>query len=666
MALHQTAAVYFCLAVFPAIAEPQEQVSEQVPRFEFTGCEGSGRPAEENVDCGWLLVKENRDDPGSRELWLAVDIFRSHSPAPKPDPVVYLPGGPGAAALALADEFLSRPFWKELRENRDIVIYDQRGTGYSEPAFCPELDLRIRQLGLIDMPGERRRELGLTAFRRCREKLLQEGLDFGAYNSTTLAQDLEDLRQSLGFDKLNLVAESYGTRVALTAMRDAPESVRGAILISPGPPNARFFENAPARLTEVLDLVFQSCDGDPACQRAFPSLEEDFYALLNDLERDPLMLSWTDARLSLNEQPVGVDGTALAQLTMFLFYHRGSISVLPLMVREARRGNGDAIKALLTLTLGYTDYVDLGSQLTVMCYEAVPFEDPEKVKQQQELYPRLGPLYQEAWIEEQQAICNSWHGERAGPAERSAVASEIPALVLAGELDFLTPPASGQLTARTLANARLIEMPGFGHDAAVDDADCTPTLIKRFVDDPMRPLDASCASALPPLQLITSVHVNRGFSRLISQLYRDPDAMVEVWSGAVVLPLLSGVVVWPLAALIRRLLGKAPVSQGPETVARKVAGVTALLALAFVAGLAMVVTRTMEEDPFVLAFGVPSWAAPLFWLPWVVAPLTIAAAFFAAKAWREKFWGIVGRAHYWAVVSGCLGFVIFVIHWELW
>ena len=630
------------------------------------GCEDSGRPAEENVECGWLLVKENRKNPDSRELWLAVEIYRSYSPAPKPDPVVYLPGGPGAATLALAEELMSRPFWKELRADRDIVIYDQRGTGYSEPAFCPELDLRIRQLGFIDMPPERRRELGLTAFERCRDKLLQEGLDFSAYNSRTLAQDLEDLRQSLGFDKLNLVAESYGTRVALTVMRDAPESVRSVILVSPFPLNARLFEHAPARLTEVLDLVFQYCDGDRACRQAFPSLEEDFYALLNDLERDPLMLSWTDARLSLDKQPVTVDGTALAHLTRYLFYHRSSISVLPLLVREAGRRNGDAIKALLTFASGIADYIDLGSHFSVMCYQVVPFEDPGKVKQQQDLYPRLGPLYQEGWYEEQQAICNAWHGERAGLAERSAVASDLPALVIAGELDFLTPPASRQLTTQTLPNARFIKMRGFGHDAATDDVTCIPSLIKRFVDDPMRPLDVSCTSALPPLQFVTDVHVNRGFSRLISQLYRDPGAMLQVWSSAVVLPLLSGVVVWPLAALIRRLLGKAPVSQGPETVARKVAAVTSLLALAFLAGLTLVVTRTMEENPFVLVFGVPSWAAPLFWLPWAVAPLTIVATFFAARAWREKYWGAVGRAHYLAVVSGCLGFVVFVMHWELW
>ena len=150
-----------------------------------------------------------------------------------------------------------------------------------------------------------------------------------AYNSRTLAQDLEDLRLPLGFDKFNLAAASYGTRVALTAMRDAPESVRSAILVSPLPPNSRFFEYAPARLTEVLDLVFQLCGQDRTCQQAFPSLEEDFYALLNDLERDPLMLSWTDPRLSLTEEPVPVDGTALAHLTGFLFYHRSSIWTCP-------------------------------------------------------------------------------------------------------------------------------------------------------------------------------------------------------------------------------------------------------------------------------------------------------------------------------------------------
>ena len=395
-------------------------------------------------------------------------------------------------------------------------------------------------------------------------------------------------------------------------------------------------------------------------------MEENFYVLLDDLERDPLMLSWSDARLSLKQQPVAVDGTALAHLTMFLFYHRSSISILPLMVREAGQRNGDAIKALLTFVSEYADYINLGSHHSVSCYEMVPFEDPEKVKQQQNLYPRLGPWYQEGWYEEQQAICDVWHGERAGPAERSAVSSDLPALAIVGELDFVTPPSSGRLATQTLPNARLIEMRGFGHDGATDDSECLPGLIRRFVDDPMRPLDVSCTNALPPLQFITNVHVSRGFSRFISQFYGNPGPVLEVWSTFVVLPLLSGVVVWPLAALIRRFLGMAPVSQGPETVARKVAGVTALLALAFVVGLAAVVIRTQEENPFILAFGVPSWAAPLFWLPWVVTPLAIVATFFAARAWREKYWGAVGRAHYLVVVWGCLGFVMFVMHWELW
>ena len=157
------------LTVFPAEAQPPEQA----PRFELTGCEDNGLPAEENVECGWLVVKENRENPDSRTLWLAVAIYRSYSPAPKPDPVAYLSGGPGGAALATADQLLSRPFWKELRAERDIIIYDQRGTGYSESAFCPELDLRIRQLGLVDMAPKRRRELSLTAFAQCRDKLLQ-------------------------------------------------------------------------------------------------------------------------------------------------------------------------------------------------------------------------------------------------------------------------------------------------------------------------------------------------------------------------------------------------------------------------------------------------------------------------------------------------------------
>lgn len=226
-----------CARPLPAGSPLQADTSVSpagAPRFEPSACPIQ-IPAGARVECGFLAVPENRTRPDSRTIRLAVAILKSRSENPAPDPIVYLAGGPGASAL------LEKPlgWWLDspFPDNRDFILFEQRGTRFSEPFLnCPEEDTAA----ILD-PGENNGSY-LNAALQCRDRLLSQGVDLTAYNSVASAADLEDLRAVLGYAEWNLYGVSYGTRLALSAMRDNPAGIRSVILDSTLPLQANISE----------------------------------------------------------------------------------------------------------------------------------------------------------------------------------------------------------------------------------------------------------------------------------------------------------------------------------------------------------------------------------------------------------------------------------------
>ena len=197
--------------------------TETIPRFTKSECPFPVEEPLEGVECGYVFVPENREKPEGRSLRLAVAILRSLSSTPEPDPIVFLSGGPGLRSVHNTPARTESSFWKPLRENRDLIFFDQRGTGYSDPEFCPEL-YSVFSASFRGLPPLERTASQVRALQDCRSRMVKQGIDFSAYNSRTSAKDLEDIRRALGFNQWNLFSVSYGTRLALTAMRETPDA----------------------------------------------------------------------------------------------------------------------------------------------------------------------------------------------------------------------------------------------------------------------------------------------------------------------------------------------------------------------------------------------------------------------------------------------------------
>ena len=171
-----------------------------------------------DMECGYLTVPENRSDPNSATIDLAVAIVRVDNPAS--DPIIYLAGGPGSSAI---DEFVSAPESWDINQflyGSDLILLDQRGTGYSYPTLnCWEME-QAAENSISDY----------DAAVACHDRLVSDGIDLTAYNSAESAADVEDLRIALGYDTWNLFGISYGTRLALEVMRDYPDGIRSVII----------------------------------------------------------------------------------------------------------------------------------------------------------------------------------------------------------------------------------------------------------------------------------------------------------------------------------------------------------------------------------------------------------------------------------------------------
>jgi pimeloyl-ACP methyl ester carboxylesterase len=654
------AAVIFAVALaIVGVAPGQAQSQQPPPRFEPSECpfEGGEWLESARIECGYLDVPERRDVPGSRRLRIAVAVVRSTSESPRPDPVVYLTGGPGYSTLRSTRAMVSSSFWRSLSAERDLVFFDQRGTGYSDPTFCPELNDALRAaLFQVSEAVERHRRVR-TAMTECRDRMQAAGVDLGAYHSGSIARDLADLRVALGYDEWNLYGVSYGTRLALVTMRDAPQGIRSAVLSATIPPNAA--EQPLTNYQEALQRVFAGCAADPNCTREYPELESRFYETLDHFGEQPWTITMDDT-VAVPSGALVVGGDLAAAAVFEALYSGTTIPFIPLLTRVFAERRSDLLKALAT-RIGDPQASSRGLFLSVECYERAPSMTPDARSADAERAPRLAPHGD--LIRPYLDDCDAWHRLRASPAELEAVRSTIPTLIFTGFFDPITPPSWGTLTAETLARSVYVEVPNAGHGIPKDA--CTRGIMLAFLDDPLVPPDTGCNEARAPITFVTDVHLNSGIYRAATALQRGPEPATVTWLSVTVLTLLSGLLLWPLRWLMRRRHPPPPNATGWGLAARWVAALAALLAISFLVLLAWTVLRTARTAPLILAFGVPGSAGLLFLIPWLVLVLGGLTLALAVAAWRQRWWSTPWRVHYLLVGMACLSYVGFLSHWRL-
>jgi pimeloyl-ACP methyl ester carboxylesterase len=467
--------------------------------YPLAGCKGSNFKKGEcpfelteglNIVCGKLTVPEDRSREDSPKIQIQVAVIKTDNPNPAPDPVLYLDGGPGGNTLEMISGYAMA--FSQLSENRDLILFDQRGTGYSTPSLnCPEAENQWVQDWSMNLTSEDADQNYSGALQQCHDRLAAEGINLSAYNSAATAADVEDLRIALGYDQWNLYGISYGTKLALTVMRDYPDGVRSVILDSVLPLQVDLQTTIIPNFEISLDLVFERCAADPACAQAYPDAKANYYKLVDMLDASPLTYNVYNSKQA-KFSDIYLNGDRFIWATFQMLYDSSQIPNLPWWVDTLQKGNDTAFgQTIWPIILSDYQFAE-GMHYSVQCGEEIPFgsvNDWEAANAH--MTPRLvrgldtGSYFQN---------CSIWSVKPAGAIEAEAVISDIPTLVLSGEFDPITPPAWGWLASATLSHSQFFEFPGYSHGVSVSSS-CASGMVVSFVDDPNAPVDASCVNS---------------------------------------------------------------------------------------------------------------------------------------------------------------------------
>jgi len=471
------------IAALGALALPA--AAQAKPKVEPAPCV-TEEIAQAGAECGVLVAPENRRRPEGRQVRIPFAVVRSTSPKRRPDPILHLGGGPGLAFAGFPSFYLD----PARNGDRDIILMDQRGYGYGDPALdCARGELPLRLVTRAAPPAEEQADANRTML-ACRDAALAAGVDLDQYWSGPIAEDIADLRRALGIRRWNVAAYSYGAMFALALMRERPAGLRSVVLNSPAINTApsdsvgellRAFAQARANL-------FAACASDTACHRAYPALERDYERVIAKLDRRPLRARVTGA----DGRPITLelDGADFAgDLYAFL----DDIELLPGAPEFiARAVEGDYAQWLafyegLGPDRGGPNRAEVAEN-SIYCHDAGPFAESTAevvaLLEEQRFPVRTdGP-----------GVCEAWGVGSSPKRFRRPVRSGVPTLVLTAEFDPIIPRDYGPRVARRLRRGQVVHVGNEGH---VVRSGCANAIVRGFLDRPRRRVDRSCLATQP-------------------------------------------------------------------------------------------------------------------------------------------------------------------------
>ncbi|MBS0215061.1 MAG: alpha/beta fold hydrolase [Proteobacteria bacterium] len=463
----------------PTHVEPAQL--RKLGQLSFKPCTLPGAAGREGLpaQCTTLSVPENRSEPNGRKIdlriaWVPVDEDADQHD----DPVFLIAGGPGQSAV---DSYSTlAPVFQGVLNQRDVILVDQRGTGGSNKLACDAGDESATAPDAAAM-------LRQTA--ACVDALSKHA-DLRQYGTTEAVADLDAVRSAIGARQINLYGVSYGTRVAQQYAMRHPQQTRSIVLDSVVP-NSLHLSNIFARnLDDALALQFGVCTKDPQCKARFGDPRAELGTLLETLRKAPPQVSYRDP-LSGEQKTEALNADEVAGLVRMFAYMPAIASILPLQIHEAAQGRYAGLKALTSmLHTQMKDQMAMGMQLSVVCSEDAG-QAPATVQDDS------GTVLGNDMARFMTQACTQWPKGKVPADFHNALTTSVPALVLEGQFDPVTPPRYGEEVAKSLPNGRLLVLNGQGHNVIT--AGCMPRLFAKFIETAdAKSLDAKCLDALSP------------------------------------------------------------------------------------------------------------------------------------------------------------------------
>lgn len=467
---------------------PTVPAANYTPIFEAAPCD-LPKPDEATVDCGFVVVPEDRSKDPADTIRLAVAVYRSASSTPRSDPIIYLSGGPGGEAIGWSTSVYDSVI-APLTHERDFIVLDPRGVGRSQPVLdCDEFSKTYLQDVQGHIPSDKRAAYYEGALLGCKNNLLGMGANPAAYTSADMAADVRDVVLALGYQQANLYGISYGTRVAQFVMRHHPEVVRSAILDSVVPVEVQLFNDESTQRGDVLQVLFDDCKADTTCSAAYPDLQAAYEQAFQQLNAQPVHVTVpVDDERELEQT---IDGNTFHNVLLWVLRSPQTIPLAPQLIYRVRDGDNSILRLSLAIPVRAFDSISMGNYIAVTCHDqvfAMSFEVLDTTIH---------------------GLCQLWDVKPVAPGENDPVQSDVPTLIFAGRYDTTTPPSFADLLASHLTHPYVVEIPNQGHaPSATELSDCPTKLMAAFLQDPNLAPDSSCVAETGAIDFVVPFNGN--------------------------------------------------------------------------------------------------------------------------------------------------------------
>lgn len=431
---------------------------------EFSDCSIGKASGLADAQCATLTVPLNYDDPEGQSIELHVAKLIAQTSNPAPDPFTLIAGGPGQSAT---ESFPAVSYaFRHIRAERDIILLDQRGTGLSNKLECASDNDDEEALVFNQEKAE-------AASKACRDSL---DVDPRFFTTSVAVKDLERLRESLNFQQWNIYGVSYGTRVGLHYLRRYPANVRTIILDAVVPPDVVLGPEIALVAEQSLLRLFNRCEENTGCNNAFPNLRDGTFELLTKLKNKPVELQYEDINTGQLRDMTFTDRHLAVTMRLMSYSAHGS-AILPSMLYDAIDNNNfSSLARQSQIQISGLDSALAGGMYNaVICTEDEPYIPTDFDRSELEKTYLGAEL-----LDAMNSSCRAWDKGIIDDDFKTPVASDVPALIMSGSDDPVTPPDYGDRIAQHLSRSTHVINNNQSHMQAA--LGCTPLLMAEFIN----------------------------------------------------------------------------------------------------------------------------------------------------------------------------------------
>jgi pimeloyl-ACP methyl ester carboxylesterase len=576
-----------------------------------------------DIECYLLQVPENREKPDSRFIELHVVKLNSTwddeeaekegdeglyelAPGKRDDPIVYLTGGPGAQATYYIKRFKDHG----IRKHRDMYILEQRGIGFSDD-FCPYYYTRKPEVGNV-ATFEEHLAAGLSAAVDCATSAAAHGVDLSGYNTFEDARDVKALRIALGYQKWNVWGISYGSILGQAYIKTDPEGILAVVLDAIVPLDVRnntWAWQSMKWYDRDLQKLDEICQAQPDCAEHYPDIGQRIREATLSVKDNPIVVDVKD----VEKYPTGKAYffTDIVALLPFAFmYEQSNYPGLPGLIYgwadAVERRDEDLFKAAAIVAGSFMDGSQ-GMTNAILCGDGDAEVQVIAGQADIEDLPVLGPAMGmvESW-ERQAEMCLEHNMVPRDEAEYAPVETDLPALLIEGDMDPITPPPLAKAILPGFANGTYVEFPYAGHGPSRS-VECAGDMLNAFYDNPTAEPDLSCVDEMEMPEIFAPLFATSIGPRLVVKAMEDKKSLIGpgIWAGTGVLIPLVGFLVLTVAPIGRRIDKR---SAAPAGWARVTTWLAAFFVVLSVAIFGAAVGVTYKSSEILLLFGLVPWA----------------------------------------------------------